>query len=144
MNFMGIRTAHVGWLVAALLAAQGCRGRAQPGADSQERLNLITNPSMYLDTDGFGFDDEASDYEQLMAMTVWNKSRLAVQGLEGDVIWLDDEGHRLGSSRFALAGSVPALGSRSFSIADGTMTSGTLRGGALRVTITFTHVDVTD
>src|SRR5580698_602196 len=103
MNLMGIRTAHVGWLAAALLAAQGCRGRAQPGADSQERLNLITNPSMYLDTDGFGFDDE---------------------------------GHRLGSSRFALSGSVPALGSRSFRVADGTMTSGTLRGGALRVTIT--------
>lgn len=141
---MGIRRAHVGWLAAAVLAAQGCRGKALPAADSQERLNLITNPSMYLDTDGFVFDDEASDYEQLMGMTVWNKSRLAVQGLEGDVIWLDDEGHRLGSSRFALSGPVAALGSSAFSVAEGTMKSGTLRGGALRVTITFTHVDVGD
>src|SRR5271155_4230527 len=118
MNLMGIRTsAHGGWLAPAVLVTQGCRGGGQPAADSQERLNLISNPSMYLETDGFAFDDEASDYEQLMAMTVWNKSRLAVQGLEGDVIWLDDEGHRLGSSRFALSGPVPALGSRSFSIA---------------------------
>jgi hypothetical protein len=143
---MGIRRAraHVGWLGAAALAALGCRGRAQPAVDSQERLNLISNPSLYLDTDGFAFDNEASDYEQLMAMTVWNKSRLAVHGLEGDVIWLDDEGHRLGSSRFTLTGDVPALGSKSFSMADGTMSSGTLRGGALRVTIAFTHVDVAD
>ncbi len=99
---------------------------------------------MYLDTGGYTFDDEASDHEQLLGMTVWNKSRLAVQGLEGDVFWLDDEGHRIGSSRFSLEGSVPAHGSQRFSIPEGTMTSGPLRGGALRVAIAFTHVNVVD
>jgi len=143
---MGIRTtARAGWLVAAAFVTQGCRGHAQPGtdqADPQERLNVISNPSMYLDTGGFTFDDEASDYEELLAMTVTNKSHLAVHGLEGDVIWLDDEGHHLGATRFSLRGSVPSFGSTTFSTADGTMTSGPLRGGALRVTITFTHVDI--
>lgn len=149
MRFMGIwGTLQVGSVAALPIAAlllgtlNACKGHAPPAADAQERLNLISNPSLYLDADQFMFDNEASDYEQLLAMTVWNKSRLPVHGLEGDVFWLDDEGHRLGSSRFALTGSVPPLGSRNFALADGSMTSGTLRGGALRVTIAFTHVDV--
>jgi hypothetical protein len=131
------------WIVAALMAAPGCRGRTQPvvdQGDSEERLNVISNPSMYLDTSGFDFDNEASDYEQLLAMTVWNKSRFAVGGLEGEVGWLDDEGRSIGSSPFALDGAVPAHGSRTFSISDGSMRSGTLRGGALRVAITFKRV----
>ena len=146
MEDMGIRTsARAGCLVAAAFVTQACRGNAQPGtdqADPQERLNVISNPSMYLDTGGFMFDNEASDFEKLLAMTVTNKSHFAVHGLEGDVIWLDDEGPRLGSSRFALTGSVPSFGAKTFAVAEGTMTSGPLRGGALRVTITFTHVDI--
>jgi hypothetical protein len=133
-------------IAAAALLAAGCRGQAQRAdpSGSQERLNVISNPSMYLDTGGFAFDDEASDHEQLLGMTVWNKSGLTVRGLEGDVFWLDDDGRRIGSSHFALTGSVPAHGSQRFSIPEGTMTSGSLRGGALRVAIAFTHVNVTD
>ena len=141
-------------IVAAVLSAlatvplaivPGCKGQPQRAVDqgaSQERLNVISNPSMYLDTGGFDFDNDASDYEQLLAVTVWNKSPFAVHGLEGDVNWFDDEGRRLGSSRFALTGSVPGHGSRTFSTADGSMTSGTLSGGALTVAIAFTHVNV--
>ncbi|HEY2514042.1 MAG TPA: hypothetical protein VGI39_24415 [Polyangiaceae bacterium] len=128
-----------------LASAPGCKAPPQSSADpadSQERLNVLTNPSLYLDTSGFAFDDDASDYEQLRAMTVWNKSQFAVRGLEGDVIWLDDEGHRIGTSRFALTGTVPARGSRTFSLADGSMTSGTLSGGALRGAVSFTRVNV--
>jgi hypothetical protein len=141
------------WLLAALVLAAlpslaGCKGskeKTEPAVDhaaSQERLNVISNPSMYLDTGAFDFDNDATDYEQLLAMTVWNKSPFAVRGLEGDVNWFDEEGRRLGSSRFALTGSVPAHGSRTFSTADGSMTSGTLSGGALTVGIAFTHVNV--
>jgi hypothetical protein len=129
-------------LVATAFAV-GCK--TQPAADpeeSQERLNVITNPSMYLDTSELDFDNDATDYEQLLAMTVLNKSRFAVHGLEGDVGWFDDEGHRLGSSPFTLAGSIPPHGSVAFSTSDGSMTTGTLRGGALRVAITFTRVKV--
>jgi hypothetical protein len=67
-----------------------------------------------------------------------------VRGLEGDVLWLDNDGQRIGSSRFTLDGAVPAHGSATFSISEGTMTSGTLRGGALRVSIVFTRVNVAD
>jgi hypothetical protein len=147
---MGIRTtAQAGWVAVAAFATSlsvpACHGRPQPAADEvdpQERLNVISNPSMYLDTGNFAFDDEASDFEKLLAMSVTNKAHFAVHGLEGDVLWLDDDGRRLGSSRFALTGSVPAFGSKTFSTADGTMTSGSLRGGALKVTITFTHVEI--
>jgi hypothetical protein len=134
-------------IAVAALVAPACRGRAQPAMDqeeSQERLNVISNPSMYLDTGGFSFDDEASDYEQLLAMTVWNKSRFPVHGLEGDVLWLDDDGQRIGSSRFVLDGAVPAHASKTFSISEATMTSGSLRGGAMRVSIVFTRVNVAD
>jgi hypothetical protein len=131
--------------VVAVIAA-GCRGQSQPEdpAESQERLNVISNPSMYLDTAGLTFDNDASDHEQLLGMTVWNKSRLTVRGLEGDVFWLDDDGRRIGSTRFTLTGSVPGHGSQAFSISAGTMTSGPLPGGALRVAIAFTHVNVAD
>jgi hypothetical protein len=134
-------------IAVAAIVAPACRSRAQPAMDqeeSQERLNVISNPSMYLDTGGFIFENEVSDYEQLLAMTVWNKSRFNVHGLEGDVHWLDDDGQRIGSSRFALDGAVPAHGSKAFSISDGTMTSATLRGGAMRVSIVFTRVNVAD
>jgi hypothetical protein len=137
--------ARASLLLAVALAGGACRSQPQPSADpaeSQERLNVITNPSMYLDTSGFVFDEEASDHEQLLAMTVLNKSAFPVRGLEGDVIWLDDDGHPIGKSRFMLSGSVPPHGNKAFSIADGTMTSGTLTGGALRVGITFTRVNL--
>jgi hypothetical protein len=135
------------WVVALALAASACRGQAQPTldpAESQERLNVVSNPSIYLDTSEPIFDDEASDYEQLLGVTVLNKSGFPVHGLEGDIHWLDDDGQPIGSSRFSLAGSVPAHASSRFSVSDGTLTSGTLRGGALRVAITFTHVTVGD
>jgi hypothetical protein len=127
-------------IAAAALVAGGCR--AKETAASQERLNVLSNPSMYLDTSGLTFDDDASYHEQLLEMTVFNKSGVTVSGLEGDVVWLDDNGQRIGSSHFALKGTVPAHGSQRFSIAEGTMTSGPLRGGALRVVIAFSHVNV--
>jgi hypothetical protein len=143
----GGHAGHAVLFASALVATSACRDRAQATAqpeDAQERLNVISNPSMYLDTGGFRFDDEASDHEQLLAMTVWNKSRFAVRGLEGDVFWLDDDGKRLGSSRFGLDGAVPAYGSRSFSVSEGTMTTRPLPGGAMRVSIVFTRVNVGD
>jgi len=135
---------HAVLIAVAAMVAPACRGRG-PAVDqeeSQERLNVISNPSAYLDTGGFAFDDEATDHEQLLTMTVWNKSRFPVHGLEGDVIWLDDDGKRIGSTRIGLEGSVPAHGSTTFSVSEGTMTSGSLRGGAMRVSIAFTRVKV--
>jgi hypothetical protein len=143
----GGHAGHAVLIALAAMVAPACKGRAQPALDqeeSQERLNVISNPSVYLDTGGFAFDDEADDQEQLLAMTVWNKSRFSVRGLEGDVIWLDDDGKRIGSSRFGLEGAVPAHGSTTFSVSEGTMTSGPLRGGAMRVSIVFTRVKVAD
>lgn len=141
-----LQTAGVAAIAGVFLSASpGCKGQEPPTTDqaeAQERLNVISNPSMYLEASNFAFDDEASDYEQLRAMTVSNTSGYALHGLAGDVIWLDDDGQRLGSSPFTLNGALRAHGSRTFSAAEGTMTSGTLRGGALRVTITFTHVAV--
>jgi hypothetical protein len=135
---------HIVAIAATALVAAGCRGQTQPTGESQERLNVLSNPSMYLDTGGYTFDDEASDHEELLGMTVWNKSGFTVRALEGDVFWLDEGGQRIGSTHFALTGSVPAHGSQTFSIPEGTMTSGPLRGGALRVAIAFTHVNVAD
>jgi hypothetical protein len=133
-------------MAAAALMAAGCRGHGQgtDAAEAQERLNLLSNPSIYLDTGGYAFDEEASDHEQLLGMTVWNKSRFGVRALEGDIHWLDDEGQRIGASHFALTGSVAAHGSQVFSIPEGMMTSRPLRGGALRVVVVFTHVNVAD
>lgn len=138
---------HAVWIAAVLTVASGCRSQAQPApgeAESQERLNLVSNPSMYLDTSEPTFDDDASAYEQLLGVTVLNKSRFPVRGLEGDVRWLDDTGQPIGTSRFSLSGSIPAHASKRFSLSDGTMTSTTLRGGALRVAITFTRVNIGD
>jgi hypothetical protein len=147
----GKASGRAGWIVmtfvASVLSTAGCKGQSQPALDpeeAQERLNVISNPSMYLDTSGLEFDDDAIDYEQLLAMTVLNKSRFVVNALEGDIGWFDDEGHRLGSSRFTLSGPVAAHGSQTFSTSDGSLTSGKLNGGALSVAITFTHVKVGD
>jgi hypothetical protein len=133
------------WIAAAAMAVLGCKGQAHPPADregAQERLNLISNPALYLDTGEYQFDDEASDYEQLLSLTVTNKSRFAVHGLEGDVTWLDDDGQPIGTSHITAAGTVPAYDRKTFSTSDGSLTSGKLRGGALRVGVAFTKVSL--
>jgi hypothetical protein len=136
------------WVAAAAVVAVavlGCKGQAPPPADregDQERLNLLSNPALYLDTGEYQFDDDAADYEQLLALTVTNKSRFVVHGLEGDVTWLDEDGRPIGTSHITASGTIPAYDRRTFSTSDGTLTSGQLRGGALRVAVAFTKVSL--
>jgi hypothetical protein len=146
--------------VAALVsvAAAGCPGSGERGDSSQaeERLNLISNPSLYLQTydrEYSGEDGGVGD-RQLTAVTVMNRSHFAVRDLQGDVVWLDGAEQRIGSTPFSLRGTIGPGTVRRFMIAgpvpaggDGTLVSEKLHGAlpvqsVQTVTVAFTRVKV--
>jgi hypothetical protein len=125
------------------LAAAGCKSSvdAQESARAEEKMNLLTNPSLFLPTT----DREWADTDQqLTSMVVSNTSHFAVAELTGDVVWFDDQERRLGSTPFSLSGSIAGGQSKRFSTGDGSMQSGKLHSIAGAVQVVFTHVKVVD
>jgi hypothetical protein len=136
-------------LAMILTALSGCKGGgdAKPQATraaAEERLNLLTNPSIYLEATELKYDpDPASPALWILAsFKVWNKSQFAVRDLQGDVTWLDEAGRRLGSGPLTLKGSIPAGSATTFSIASGTMTRVTQAGAVFSATVAFTKVTI--
>src|SRR5207245_79589 len=92
-----------------LATASGCKSEAEKQKDAEraalleERLNVLTNPSLFLDASELKYDeaDAANDTWQLVRIVVQNRSRFAVRDLEGDVVWLDALSRRIGSSPFS-------------------------------------------
>jgi hypothetical protein len=128
------------------LAAAGCKSSidAQESARAEEKMNLLTNPSLFLpsgDREYEGEDGGDTDH-QLTSMVVSNTSHFAVAELTGDVVWFDDQDKRIGSTPFSLSGSIAAGQSKRFSTGDGSMQSGKLHGIAGAVQVVFTHVKV--
>lgn len=111
----------------------------------EECAKLTSKPDTVLETSDLQYVDEGiiNDYRQLTGVTVLNKARYcAVKTAEGDVTWFDANGGRFGSTAFTLRRSIPAGATQRFSTADGTLTSRTIQGAAVKAQITFTHVDV--
>jgi len=111
----------------------------------EECARMQSNPATLLETSGMQFYDEGiiNDYRQLTAVTVLNRSRYcAMRSARGDVVWYDALGNKLGSSPITLSRSIPAGGTGTFSMADGTLTSGTIQGSGAKAQILFTQVDV--
>jgi hypothetical protein len=143
----------------ALLVA-GCKSSvdAQESARAEEKMNLLTNPGLFLPTSDREYEGEdgrqvsgsagawskpGTDTDrQLTSMMVSNTSHFAVAELSGDVVWFDDQDKRIGSTPFSLSGSIAAGQSKRFSIGDGSMQSGKLHGVAGAVQVVFTHVKV--
>jgi hypothetical protein len=137
-------------LLVALAAACACKGSpdAQESARADEKMNLLSNPSLFLHTGDREYEGEGEDAgdvdHQLTAMVVSNSSRFAVGELTGEVVWFDDQDRRLGATPFSLKGSVEAGQAKRFSTGDGSMESGKLHGIAGAVQVIFTHVKVVD
>jgi hypothetical protein len=129
----------------ALLA--GCKDSPEDearAARAEERLNLVSNPSLYLHAGDrqYAAADGGPNDAQLTALTVYNGSHFPVSDLHGDAIWLDEQDRRLGSTSFVLRGGIPANAVRRFTIVDGTMTSSILYARAANVELVFTRVQV--
>src|SRR5579859_4170024 len=91
----------------AILAQAG--GKSSPedetrAAHAEARLNLVSNPSLYLHATDHQFpaDEGGTGEAQLTALMVSISSHFTGSDLEGDVIWLDGQDRRLGSTSFAL------------------------------------------
>src|SRR4051812_12701530 len=117
--------------LALLAALSACKGTQDKEAAAkiqlgEERLNVLSNPSVFLDASDLVYDEDASAHDtwQLVAVTVYNKSHFTMRDLRGDITWLDDQGHHIGKSPIALNGFIPAESANSFSIQAGTLTSG--------------------
>jgi hypothetical protein len=138
-----------GWCALALVAAGvSCKGAPDPqeAARAVEKMNLLTNPGLYLPTgDREYVGEDAGDTEhRLTAMVVQNTSHFPVRDLNGEVVWFDDHDQRLGATPFTLRGSIEPGQSQRFSASDGTMQSGKLQGLVGTVQVVFTHVRVVD
>ena len=113
----------------------------------EECTKLRTQPGTFLETSDLQYYDEGiiNDYRQLTGVTILNKARYcAVKSAEGDVTWSDANGNRFGSTAFTLGRSIPAGATQRFSTTDGTLTSRTIQGAAVKAQITFTHVVVVE
>ena len=108
----------------------------------EERLNVLSNPSVFLDASDLVYDDDASAHDtwQLVAVTVYNRSHFTVRDLRGDITWLDEEGHHIGKSPIALNGFIPAESSNTFSIQASTLTSVAQSGAVVSASISFHRV----
>jgi hypothetical protein len=90
----------------------GCKGeRPRPAelARAEERLNLVSNPTLYLQTnvqesrDGSDVPADGSIAEKrLLSVTVRNTSHFVVTDIDGAILWLDESEHRLGATPFVL------------------------------------------
>jgi hypothetical protein len=146
-------------MILGLAAGSACKsspdGRANddPGR-GEERMNLLTNPSLYLSTSDREYDDgkgaaeaaeaDVASIHQLTAMAVFNSSRFPVRDLAGDVVWLDEHDRRLGSTPFTLSGTLGPGQAKRFATSVGTMQSGKLNPSAASAQVVFTHVRVVD
>ena len=133
--------------------AQGRGHETEDPARAEERMNLLSNPSLYLSTSGREYDEkdaaaaaegETPALHQLTSMAVYNSSRFAVRDLGGDVVWLDEHDRRLGSTAFRLSGTIGPGQAKRFATNDGTMESGKLNPSAAAAQVVFTHVHVVD
>jgi len=92
------------------LAGASCNGEAQRQADlarAEERLNLVSNPTLYLqarvrDNRGAPPDDDGAPEERSISVSVRNTSHFSVSDIDGEVVWLDESEHRLGATPFVL------------------------------------------
>jgi hypothetical protein len=133
---------------AALVLLAACKGAPNPeeAAHAEERMNLLTNPNLYLPTSDREYEGEYGDDtdHQVTSMVVNNTSHFAVGELAGDVVWFDDQDRRLGSTPFSLVGSIPAGQAKRFSVSDATLQSGKLHGVAGAVQVVFAHLKLVD
>jgi hypothetical protein len=145
-------------VILGLVAGSGCKGSpdgraTDDPARAEERMNLLSNPSLYLSTSdreydaqgaGEGAEADTASVHQLTAMAVFNSSRFPVRDLAGDVVWLDAHDRRLGSTPFSLSGTIAPGQAKRFATGDGTMSSGKLNPSAASAQVVFTHVRVVD
>src|SRR4051794_32433348 len=136
------------WVLACalLVSASACK-KSDPHEEAvqrelgEERLNLLSNPSIYLEASDLQYNDDAEDTDtwQLIAVTVLNKSHFTVKDLQGDVTWLDDQGQRLGRTPIAIKGSVFAGNTNTFSLQADTLATPPQKGTVASASISFTR-----
>jgi hypothetical protein len=140
-------------IVALLLVLASCKDAPpeRSAANGEERLNLLTNPNLYLHTsekETAADAEDASDLQalpaELRSVVVYNSSHFTVGDLSGDLVWLDEQEQRVGSVPFSLRGSVAPGAAKRFATGDGTMTNGKLKSPAAGAQVVFTHVKVID
>jgi len=141
---------HRAFAALSLLAAlSSCKGGNDKDAAAKaklatERLDVLTNPSVFLDASDLVYDDDASAHDtwQLVAVTVYNRSHFTLRDLRGDITWIDEQGHHIGKSPISLSGFIQAESSNSFSIQASTLTSVPQNGAVESASISFTKVTV--
>jgi hypothetical protein len=95
-----------------IVAGARCKSERQRPAElarAEERLNLVSNPTLYLQTnvqEGRDDSDVPADgtigEKRIVSVTVRNTSHFAVTDIDGEIIWLDESEHRLGATPFVL------------------------------------------
>ena len=151
-------------LLALLPVALGCKSEAQQVADqealvrkAEENLKreaalkeaalkrqIRSTPGAFLEATDLGAFDKGvlNSYRQLTKVTVKNKTRYALDGIKGEVEWLDDQGVVREKTLVRLKRSIPAGDTKVFSTGDGSMDSGTTESHAHKYVLKFTSASV--
>jgi len=138
------------WILLACalaVSASACKkSDPQKEESAEERLNLLSNPSLYLEASELQYNDDAeeSDSWQLIAVTVLNKSHFMVRDLQGDVTWIDDQGHHFAKTPIAITGTIAPGNTNTFSLQAGNLTTPVQKGAAASASISFTRVNLSN
>jgi len=123
---------------------------AKEAKDAEEKADMkqdiASHPDKYLVATGLQYHDKGiiNSYRQLVAVTVENKSPNRVKAVQGSVEWQDSNGNMLGASPIVLDGTIEPGDSLAFSVAAGTLASGTIQGAASGAKVRFSRAKVLD
>ena len=152
---MTLRQALALAIAVPLLTVAGarCKGEPQRAAElarAEERLNLVSNPTLYLqafaqerrdDADVAG--DVTISEKRIVSITVRNTSHFAVEDIDGAILWLDESEHRIGATPFVLHEPLAPDQLKRFLVADTAdagAEGGTPSARAASLRIVFDHV----
>ena len=133
-----VRTqAELAALKAKEAAAEEARARRE-----KAKQDLLSNPTAWFEATNVEFFDKGiiNTYRELVRVSLMNKSHFAVRDIRGTVQWLSENGDQIASVDFSVPGSIPAGDTKTFSKANGTLSSTTIQTDAKNYRITVTKV----
>ena len=134
------------------LSGAGCKGEPQRQADlarAEERLNLVSNPTLYLEAsvrqNRTPAANDSAPEERSISVSVRNTSHFSVDDIGGEILWLDESEHRLGATPFVLHDALAPDHVSQFSVddaADASDSGRSFRARAATLQVVFNRVRV--
>ncbi len=122
---------------AAIIAAAEKTKQEQEAKEAALKARILASPGEFLkigDTEMFN-KGILNSYRQLVRMSVTNKSKYPLEGIAGQVEWLDDGGQMREVTTFRLKGSLTGGDTKVYRVSEGTLESSTTDSHAHKLNV---------